>query len=247
MDDTNTELAPKGFVNTSSICYFNALLQCFLVLKSTQTIFSSSKYKYTPYLSTSLLLDINLLLDKKGLDTQESSSEYLHFLIDFLDKESKSTYLYDSFTYSYKHINKCLHCGYIIKKIDKTTCLLLESNMNEIFNIEEIIDDYACENCKQRCQLQLTKQLYEFNDVIVVSLNKYFTKKKFDYLHYFIINNIRYELVATIEHYGNLDGGHYVSRVKKNNKIYFIDDLQVKEIPDFYNDDQTYLLFYERV
>ena len=61
---------------------------------------------------------------------------------------------------------------------------------------------------------------------------------------------IIYSLFSTIEHMGNLNGGHYFARVKreneKNEESYFIaNDFSINKIDKIEISNISYILFYE--
>lgn len=251
----------NGYYNPSSICYFNSLLQALLSLQLVQKylrVYHPVIVHHTNKLDFSFQL-LQQLHTSLGISSsgQESSTEYFHFLVEFLDKTGEfrgqsSTLnggtLYNLLSYTYLYQRQCTNCGKVSKKTEPTTCMMIEKNMAELFEYSETIENFLCEECKQKSTLRSTRHLERLGDVIILSLNKYVpTGSSVDYPDYFIVEgNRRYNLLATVEHYGSIEsGGHYASRVKRGNKYYKIDDLTVMELPGLGRETSTYMLFYE--
>ena len=89
------------------------------------------------------------------------------------------------------------------------------------------------------------------SDVIAISLNKYFSKKIIEYPISISFGKFKYRLKGTVEHFGELNGGHYVCRVERGApEHYIIDDTNVIPISiDIYqkSKSETYMIFYEQV
>ena len=238
-----------GYQNSKSNCYFNALLQALGTTRTFRTYLGT----HHPLLLKELVLPTfsQDLLSRlpAPVGQQESASEYLHHLVEFLDKGiPEDQALFNALLYSHQQTQTCLACKNRRVMVDKTTCLLLHENLIELFKTENTIDGYNCEHCKNKVSLLIESQLCGMGSLIIVSLNKYSQKKKFNYQYGFSVNGVKWELVATIEHFGTIQGGgHYTARIKKGNKYYAIDDEIITELTDLFNDNNTYMLFYERV
>jgi len=229
---------PNGYNNSHSICYFNALVQSLLssksFLKKISSVVDIEKIR-DPNFTYKLLCG----MDK--LSPNESSSEYFYYLIDFLECQ-------ELFEYTYKTLSKCLNCGHESTGKDTTINVLLSKDIIELFDKEERIDGVNCDKCKTKSTVEYRKTISGHSSNIVVSLNKYFDKNKFDYPLNFFINNLEFRLISTIEHMGILNAGHYNSRVRRGDKYYIIDDSNILELPgEFNGSNNTYMLFYELV
>jgi ubiquitin C-terminal hydrolase len=265
-------IPPLGFANFNSICYFNALMQCLLssqifqrcAKESGDLLFNNffdniKEGKWDNFFTTRFLESI-----PGGNLPNQSSSEYLLLLIEALKIDQ---------LFEYQHLVRrtCLGCGVISEVMDKSTDLLLHNNMTEFFEYSEVINGVACDKCcltkEQRVDIKQERLLRSIPPLIVISLNKYFEKTKFYYPPYFKIdvpsgraseqhkmteetNVIEYTLVATLDHFGSLGGGHYVSRVLRTDqdgqkKGFLINDSSTQ--PSELNCvDNSYMLFYER-
>jgi ubiquitin C-terminal hydrolase len=130
---------------------------------------------------------------------------------------------------------------------------------------------YACEQCMvdggpsfrvnatkltkiDKCPDILIIQLKRFNEALIKNSQTISIPEKLDMTNHIMddVNKIdaMYNLYGMVIHHGdNMQGGHYTSRIKHNNRWYNISDDRVS--PDStYNDDTTkqnaYLLFYQR-
>ena len=240
-----SDIPPNGFTNTGSICYFNSLMQALL---SSKFFLNQSRpnllfgnfldniyinHKWDEFFTTRVLESMG------GMNPNQSSSEYLLALIEFLHLDSL-------FEYTYTHTRTCLTCGDTSNLIDKSVASLVSENFVEFFSYSETIKDFYCEKCLKKVETKRDRILSSASPLIVISLNKYGGNKEITYPPIFKISDITYNLVSTVEHVGGLNGGHYFARVFRNGEVYLIDDSNVSKLPDMRCVIETYLLFYER-
>jgi len=233
------ENIPKGFKNIGAICYFNSILQALLNINPFRKCsfldnFLRNDNEWDDLFSSKLLNNIC----NGYLPGNQSASEYLLLLIDKFD-------LYKLFEKKYKISRECVFCNKNFTSIDTDIIGLINDNFIEVFTTESIILDFNCDNCKQKTKLNEKSGLIELSSIVAVSCNKYFEKKNIKYPLQFRVNNNFYNLKSVVEHVGNLSGGHYIAKVKKNDKYFLIDDNNVIEISDIDPTNNTYLLFYE--
>ena len=58
----------------------------------------------------------------------------------------------------------------------------------------------------------------------------------------------KYELFALINHSGVINGGHYTSYIRRNNRWFLMDDMQVSEVDETtINQSKNYCLFYRKI
>ena len=58
----------------------------------------------------------------------------------------------------------------------------------------------------------------------------------------------QYELFGIINHIGNINGGHYTSYIRRNNRWFLMDDIQITEIEDRnIINSKNYCLFYRKI
>jgi len=103
-------------------------------------------------------------------------------------------------------------------------------------------------NCKKIKTKYNISQLLRIPDILVIVYDKYTRKRliKFPTELYFPGESkiLKYILVAQIEHYGSMHGGHYTCRCKRGDKIYEFNDSQVNNCNKFVPTKNTYLLMY---
>jgi len=190
---------------------------------------------------------------------QQDSGHCFGFIIESLNDNN----IYKMFYHKYKCDILCNTC----KKntsIQDDISYQFEIPMNENIdilsknirlNISPLID-YKCENCKNTNNIYKINRLLYIPPILIINLNKYFNKQLFNFKKNLIFYNdvikkkYIYEIVSIIEHGGNMNGGHYISKSikKENNTIktflcndshYFKSDLKPTE--------NSYLLFYHLV
>jgi len=244
-----------GFKNTGSICYFNSLIQCILSSSHFLKFIVNHENKYNLFREFlkfvneedkwDVLFTTRLLILCKMINPNQSSSEYFVYLLDLLKLEP----LFES---TYKDIYECKECHKKIYKKDISYCPLVNNDFSEFFEFSEEIENFNCEECKEKRTIIHTKKIESLSDIVVISFNKYFEKKMIAYPSEFKIYNENgeqsYQLIGTVEHIGTLSGGHYICRIKRNDTIYIADDINVQTVEslDMKPVMETYMVFYEK-
>jgi ubiquitin C-terminal hydrolase len=248
IDNKILEVPPLGFHNTGSICYFNSLIQCllssknflkFILYDKNDPLFSEFLYNivndtWDMTFTTKILQKYNIV------QGNQSSSEYFTFMVDLMKLEN-------IFECHHKIINVCQNCGNKKESKDISYNTLINENILEFFKYNEKIDNVNCDNCKTKSTIEQNKIIYGLPPVIVLSFNKYFGKKIINYPELFNNGEVEYRLIGTVEHYGVLGAGHYISRFKRNGKFNLADDSRVNEIKSINSIQETYMVFYERI
>ena len=249
-------IPPLGFQNTGAICYFNSLLQC--ILSSTNFLrFILSDNRDGRFLSffQNICNDLwnagfttELLQSIGNFQPNQSSSEYFLMIMDALKWERL-------FECRHQQTNECKSCGHKNVTSDISYNVLINDSLDEFMKTECQLDNVMCDGCKTKTTYTQQQQVQSLSPVIVLSLNKYLGKKMIQYPPMLKFGDTAsYVLVGTIEHFGGLNGGHYISRVRRFEErtasYYIIDDMKTIPISEetFYKSvPETYMLFYERV
>ena len=115
----------------------------------------------------------------------------------------------------------------------------LEDCIDAYFS-EEVMDHWTCDECNRKADSKKTQRLWRLPRILIISLKRFSCMNKnnakieipldLNLNKYVLTKNIHYKLVATALHYGNLDSGHYTAIVKKNERWFEIDDLNVKNM-----------------
>lgn len=148
----------------------------------------------------------------------------------------------------------------------------LDDCLGNFFCNESIISDFRCDGCKEKCDIKEvntmtftpTYLIFLFkrfktaeikNNIMVrcpirdLDMTRYMTDEHIEINSKFYSDHYSYNLCSTINHYGNLLGGHYTANVKKNGVWYGFNDESVRIIEKEENviNRNAYLLIYERV
>lgn len=122
-----------------------------------------------------------------------------------------------------------------------------------ILTKQEEIQDLYCEFCKKNTKATKYSFLTRLSEIIIVCFDKFLMRKKINIPLNFTIEGIekpmKYNMVAIIDHFGNMTGGHYISqtiRKDNNTQITLNDDSRILTISDFSINENNYLVFYER-
>ena len=162
------------------------------------------------------------------------------------------------------NILTCTICSNKSFKFEPFYSLSMNIN-NSIINIlkdyfkKEYIHDVDCIKCKQKTLHVKNIKFYKIPKIFVISINRYNNtcEKQNDKIQinrsiilgntilFENTKNIELNLISTINHFGNLNNGHYNSLDVINNTI--IDDTNIIAVNnDIYNNNQNiYMLFYK--
>jgi ubiquitin C-terminal hydrolase len=186
---------------------------------------------------------------------QQDSGEGFIMILDAID----DPIIYSMFMYRYLVKLWCPACDILLSKSTDESCILEvppidslpEKKMSNqyITKSKSAAPDQTCPKCNQRGQCCKTYQLSRVPDILIVSFNKFNGKCLIDYprnLYFKTIQRtiIKFELVSKIEHYGTMDGGHYVSVSKRYGGIFAANDSSISS-GSLDPTADTYILFYE--
>jgi len=227
---------PVPYINTNAVCFFNALMQALLALKTFRK-FIKDLPEFSNYTNdlfpTTLLRRLNICMGN------QSASEYCMFLIDWFKMEN-------IFDYVYKIRSNCHNCDHESFKEDKT-CISMINSFDEFLESREMVEGVVCDGCKVRSTMHHHRYLHGVNDIIVISLNKYLNKTMINYPLEFALDDRKYTLISIVEHHGNLQNGHYFANIFSTPTSHFIaDDSRIQEVQgSLPGSPNAYLLFYE--
>ncbi|XP_055012557.1 uncharacterized protein LOC110172029 isoform X2 [Boleophthalmus pectinirostris] len=140
---------------------------------------------------------------------------------------------------------------------------LLDSDCSVHRSLQDFIQrevQMYCVNCDETRDVSLHCELEHHPEVLVLLMKRFEYDRQMRYVKNTCVVEVPhtlhmplpYELYACVEHYGELRFGHYIARIKSNDKRewYIFDDLSV--IPNIFQEHPTmrsqeaYLLFYQR-
>lgn len=179
---------------------------------------------------------------------------------------------------------KCSECDNVFPKYDPYSYLSLSFPNELISNRKILITDlldyyvqiesmkgdnqYYCDSCKKKTDARKNQMLWSLPEVLIIQLKRFELNKKIDTVVDFPLQldmqnyvvpevksqNTKYELYATVNHYGALGGGHYIATCKsinpQNNSSRWVrfDDADFTEIDENSLINPTaYILFYQKV
>ena len=146
-----------------------------------------------------------------------------------------------------------------IKEGDLTINDLLENlEENEVLEGEE---SYYCSTCKKKTKQIRKNMIYNLPNYLILHFKRTIDGEKVNNIISFPINdfqlnnyvlrekdqNIKYDLIGLINHYGSGKSGHFIAVCKKNDKWFQFNDSDVSEF-DSKNliNENNYCLFYKK-
>lgn len=177
----------------------------------------------------------------------EGALSGLLVLIDLLE-------INDLFTVEYEKTIKCPNCNHIVKTIDKYNTVEIFSKNGLIGQFiqyhEEDLEDYVCEECKEKKIIKIKSRLVKLSEVVIVSmcnLNSYKGKVR-------IPSKLNHHMmVAHLEHNGTLNeknytsSGHWWAHCKRGNNSYKLNDSLGEKSPLSPNRQTTKIIIYHLI
>lgn len=194
---------------------------------------------------------------------QHDAHELLICILDQLNTsliKQNITIINDLFRGYYKQTIKCLECNY--ESITRQEFMTLEIPINgdNIYDClisylsEEKLDKdnlYKCDRCKKYVDATKMLEIDELPNFLIIALKRFNKKNKLDNDILIPIKNFNlldsiYNLYGTINHYGNIFGGHYTANVlHANDEWYRMNDVNCSKISkNQISDKSVYITFY---
>lgn len=253
---------PSGLINTGNTCYLNSILQALLSCQSFNEVMIILEHqnKITKLYNRILMGDCNnpvellsaIIEKRKYKDTnlhmghhEDANESFLMLLEEIGDDILK--------VFNIKHqIKLSCSCGFKNSRKDVPE-IFLDYYSNEISLVKYLVyqkthpKDYKCPSCKGIATTRLKKKIYSISNVIIITFKKYTVKDHIDFpLFINLASNLRYKLVAQIEHFGDAQGGHYITRALRQNTVYIFNDNSVTP-SSFVPTPDTYMIFYHKI
>lgn len=211
--------------------------------------------------------------DYRGSRQQDANAMLLTTLDEFIEpkgidkkhRNKKLEELKKVFYGKYKQYIQCKNCEkYSITEPEFLDILLPLPEQDDI-NIRncfselcewENIEGRYCEFCKKTCNAKKAINVEESPDLLILTLKRFYNdrknRKKVKIFPKIVIDKeYNYKLIATVNHMGGINGGHYTSYISRNDsKNWFVaNDSRISEtnIRNVIEDKNIYMAFYDRI
>jgi len=142
-------------------------------------------------------------------------------------------------------ISKNMDLSGISKNMDLLNCF-------DEFSKYERLDEnnmWKCSKCETINKAKKKLELNTVPNIVVITLKRFINNQKIntpvEIYEYIILEDIKMKLVGTVNHYGGLGGGHYVSHGLRNGTWYLFNDSQYKEVEIDLKDPSIYIAIYQ--
>jgi ubiquitin C-terminal hydrolase len=153
----------------------------------------------------------------------------------------------------------CNMCGHILSRTDEEVqfevfpgMIKCADDIQVLMRGEsKILDEYKCEKCQGKCVKH--SRLVGLSDIIILVFVKSYNEARtgrtendiyFPMEFYFNVDKVyTYKIMAQIEHFGTLSGGHYTCRARRANGVYNFNDSGVQK-SEFEISNNTYMVLY---
>lgn len=201
------------------------------------------------------LKNINRVVSRKfPLGEHHDTHEATIFILDILETVVNIA----DYTMIFNTTLKCTLCDKNISTERGETCCIvpvsdnLSTSINSKYLTPTTLHDYTCDQCNVKGTVIETDTITHFPKQLIFTINRFsYDGNKIDnpmsfYESFKFQRNetvYEYDLHTVVYHYGTTNGGHYNVIVKKNNKLYLIDDETITHTSEFIINN-AYMLFY---
>jgi ubiquitin C-terminal hydrolase len=131
----------------------------------------------------------------------------------------------------------------------------LEDCFKKFAKYETLEDNnmWDCPTCKKKVIAYKKMEIHEVPEVAVFTLNRFRGTHKINtpikVYPYIELEGKKLKLVSTVNHYGNVNGGHYVAHVSRGDKWFKANDTSIINISieSILNDPSVYMVVYQVV
>lgn len=201
-----------------------------------------------------------------GFSQQDSQEMIIHLLDtmhESLKLDNNKSIISNTFYGKFKQTIHCPNCKYNSITYQHFTDLavpLVSSKLSDCFNYftteEELDSDnlYKCDKCKQHVKAIKKMELDILPNCLIVTLKRFNKRQKLtnhiDFpLKGFNVLNQKYDLYATVNHFGGKNGGHYTANVKHpNGNWYNMNDSRCSKInSNNIVNNSVYIAFFQKI
>ena len=229
------------------------------ILNTTKTIFDIFKIQeeFTKYLRETAVKKGNAR-DKFGIGQEDAQEGMLYFLelfgdvtikllntrnteIQYCSVCNKNTNLLSQERYMKEHS--------FFMRITPDRFADINKDIDNLKHFREYVSDYICDRCHTKGSSTILTCVSRVSSILIIAIDRYISRDSItlpDTLSFDNVegNTLTYKLIATIEHFGGLNGGHYVAQVLRKDVTCIANDSHIQDINHIRSTNNTYLLFY---
>jgi ubiquitin C-terminal hydrolase len=202
----------------------------------------------------------------KGFKQHDSNELMVYLINEFADdkKDKGMSNLIKKVCFGkYKQYVWCTECKNVVTSYFKFLDILLpvpnienpslEDCFKKFAKIEKLDNDnkWMCPGCKKKVIAYKKMELSEVPEVAIFTLNRFRGTSKnitpVKIYQYIELEGKKLQLIATVNHYGDVGTGHYVSCVSRNNKWYMANDSSISDmnVESVLNNPSVYMVVYQ--
>jgi ubiquitin C-terminal hydrolase len=198
---------------------------------------------------------------------QHDSHEFMNYIInEFADEKKEkgiSSIIQKLCFGKYKQYLCCDECNVVTEKYFNFLDVILPIPQKINPDLEDCFKNFAkfesldeknklsCETCKKKTIFHKRMEIHEVPEIAIFTFCRFIngTKNNSTIRIYESIEleKKKLKLIATVNHYGQTGGGHYVAHALRNGKWYRFDDSNISEIriASLLNDPSVYMTIYQ--
>lgn len=228
-----------------------------------------STHQFKDKIENGVIIKDDIEFNKMLLSSNNLKDKFAYYNIKL--NGNKTSEWQDSIQGFYLNIISCLECNNRLYNFEPFTTLnlnIMEKNLSiadmikQIYNIENDCD-WECEHCKRKTKNQKQTKLWKLPDVLFITINRFTDLMRKnnnpininDFLNFnkgSILSNTdidkRYKLSSLGLHVGSLNSGHYMAICNVDDNYYLYNDLSVKNIDNFTNNNSAaYMIVYSKL
>ena len=199
---------------------------------------------------------------------QHDANEFLVYLLNEFVDEKKDPGIAQAIRQlcfgKYKQYIFCTECRTVVENYFNFLDIVLPIPDKNIVDISdcfeymagyETLDDvnkWNCPKCNKKTVARKKIEIINVPDLTILTFNRFRgsgkNNKPIKIYHKIDLEGVHLKLIATVNHYGSLGGGHYTANILKNNTWFLANDSSLHGVNDtsMLYDPSVYMAIYER-